>query len=330
MRAQVNVLQIERPAAGQIPLPKQSADGDESKRLGGDTPEVVTPPEKPTDDKKPSADRGPTATAPGTPAPHGQMPPESLKEDEALETADTIEINMSEDVAALFEGEELSEAFKAKATTLFEAAVRTRLKEYEAKLEEIYEAALQDTIAETQQALSEQVEKYLDYVTEEWSQTNAVAIEHQLRTELTESFMNDLRDVYIKHNINVPQDKIEAFEEVATKVNELEDQVNEEISKNLELHEENQLLKKQVKIAAICEGLTLDQKAKIETLAESVKFSDKFDDEIKTLRESYFPTRTKSGEKGIEKDNMINENVDVSDSVVAEISARVAQIINKK
>jgi hypothetical protein len=234
-----------------------------------------------------------------------QLAEESLSEEEAVEAGDVqeeeeieeeiepITVDMSEHLDALFNGETLSEEFKAKAKTIFETAVITKIQEEMAKLEEVFAQALEEETEKVKTELAEGTEDYINYVVEQWVSDNEVAIEAGLRTELTEDFISGLRTLFAEHYIDIPEDKVSVVEELTTKTADLEDKLNEEIEKNVELNKlVNEFAKAEI-VAEITEGLTDTQVEKIKELAEGVEFIgvDEFQTAIKTLKENYFPTK---------------------------------------
>ena len=205
-------------------------------------------------------------------------------------------IDMSDDVNALLEGENLSEEFKAKATTIFEAAVLSRVEavaaEVESQLTEEFTVAV-ETIKEE---LAAKVDDYLNYMVEEWIKENQLAVESGLRAEIVEDFIGGLRDLFVEHYIDIPADKVDVVEELTSKVGELEASLNEQINKSIDLTKE---LNEQKKIEAIytaCEGLTQTQVEKMKSLAESVEFTtgEDFAQKLETLKESYFKSEVKA------------------------------------
>lgn len=227
------------------------------------------------------------------------------------------EVDMNEDVEALFAGEDLSEEFKQKAKTIFEAAVKAKMQSEIARLEEAYAATLEEEVANIQEELSNNVDDYLNYVVEQWVSENEVAIEAGLRTELTEEFIGGLRQLFAEHYIDIPEDKVSVVEELGNKVEELEAKLNEEIERNVEL---TKVLSESVKneiMHNMTEGLTATQAEKLKSLAEGVDFvdADSYTTKIQTLRENYFPSAVKSQteldkiEPGTEGQTMISEDV---------------------
>jgi hypothetical protein len=215
-----------------------------------------------------------------------------------------------EDMEAIFSGENLSEEFKTKASTIFEAAVLARVdnivEEVEQQLIEQFEVAV-DTLKEEMAA---KVDDYLNYMVEEWMQDNQVAIEQGLRAEITEDFISGLRNLFVEHYIDIPEEKVDVVEELTVKVEELEASLNEQIARGIELSKE---LNEQKKIEAIytaCEGLTQTQVEKLKSLAENVEFTteEEFVTKLDTLKESYFKTEVKVADK-----LALDEEVDIEE-----------------
>jgi len=202
------------------------------------------------------------------------------------------EVDMNEHVEALFAGEDLSEEFKQKAVTIFEAAVVAKMQSEIARLEEAYAATLEEEVDTIKEELSSNVDDYLNYVVEQWVSDNEVAIEAGLRTELTEDFISGLRQLFAENYIDIPEDKISVVEELGNKVEELESKLNEEIERNVELTKVLSESYKNEVMHAMTEGLTATQAEKLKQLSENVEFVDasSYAKKIQTLRESYFPT----------------------------------------
>jgi AcrR family transcriptional regulator len=225
------------------------------------------------------------------------------------------EVDMNEDVEALFAGEELSEEFKQKAITIFEAAVKAKMQSEIARLEEAYADTLEEEVQTIKEELSSNVDDYLNYVVEQWVSDNEVAIEAGLRTELTEDFISGLRQLFAENYIDIPEDKISVVEELGNKVEELESKLNEEIERNVELTKVLSESMKTEVMHSMTEGLTATQAEKLKQLAENVDFvdADSYATKIQTLRESYFPSSVKAQseldkiESGTEGQTMIAE-----------------------
>lgn len=208
------------------------------------------------------------------------------------------QIDMSEHVDALLAGEELSEEFKDKATTIFEAAVKAKLEEEVALLEQAYAETLEERVAEIQEQLSSDVDDYLNYVVEQWIEENEVAVESALRSELTEDFISGLRSLFAEHYIDIPEEEVSVVEELSQTVEELESKLNEEIERNVALTSALNESHKFEIVASVCEGLTTTQAEKLKGLVENVEYTsdEEFINKVSTLRENYFPTSVKSDE----------------------------------
>lgn len=196
---------------------------------------------------------------------------------------------MQEDIAALFGNEELSEEFKKKAATVYEAAVIARAVAVVEAMEAEILAAAEETINEVKQELEEQVDSYLNYMVEEWVNENEVAIEESLKQEVVENFMLGLKDLFIEHNIEVPEDKVDVVEAMEAEIAELEAKLNDAINENIELAEVVAESVKASLINSVCEGLTATQAEKVKTLAEGVEFTTEgeYAEKVRIIRESY-------------------------------------------
>ena len=212
---------------------------------------------------------------------------------------------MKEDVDALFNGESLSEDFRVKATLIFESAVTSRV---ESILEGVLadnDELLSEAVSEIKTQMSEQVDAYLNYVVEEWMTENAIAIESGLRAELTEDFINGLKNLFVEHYVEIPDEKLDVAEELAARVVELEEAAEAAAAETAALSEELNAVKKDEAIRKVCEGLTEVQIGKMKSLAESVEFTTEgdFDHKLAVIRENYFPSKVqvKSEVKAIQE-----------------------------
>jgi len=221
---------------------------------------------------------------------------EETVSEEVAEVMETYEVDMSEHVNALLEGENLSEEFHAKATTIFEAAVKAKLEEEVALLEQAYAETLEERVNEIMEELASNVDDYLNYVVEQWIEENEVAVESALRSELTEDFISGLRALFAEHYIDVPEDSVNVVEELSSTVEELEAKLNEEIQRNVQLTGVIAEARKAELIGSVCEGLTDVQAEKLSSLLENVAYTsdEEFIDKIETLRENYFPVAVKT------------------------------------
>ena len=240
-----------------------------------------------------------------------------------------------EDIDALMQGENLSEEFKLKATTIFEAAVLTRVEtiveDIQVELTEQFEIAVE----QVKKDLSEQLNDYLNYMSEQWMQENELAVVSGLKSEIAEEFMNGLRNLYVEHNIDIPEEKVDLVDELISKVEELENSLNEQINYSVEL---TKVLNEQIKLEAIytaCEGLTQTQVEKLKTLAENVEFNteEEFVEKLEVLKESYFKTDVKYADK-----NALDDEVQFEDEVkpsrtgdvlIEQYAKTISQTINK-
>ena len=207
------------------------------------------------------------------------------------EDIEVEEYDMEDDVNALLGGEELSEEFKAKAKTIFEAAINAKVAEIRATIEEEHEARIAEEIAEEKEALQERVDSYLEYVSDEWMEENQLAIEHGLKTELTESFLSGMKSLFETNYVTIPDDKYDVLESMVEKLDDMETKLKEQIEKNINL---NNRLSESVAdgiLDTVSDGLASTQKEKLASLAESVEFEGEteYREKLETLKESYFP-----------------------------------------
>lgn len=211
---------------------------------------------------------------------------------------------LKEHVDALLEGENLSEDFRTKATTIFETALTERLNEEVGILEEAYKKALSEEIETIKEDLNQRVDDYLNYVIEQWVVENQVALDSGLRNELTEEFIGGLRKLFLESYIDVPEDKVDVVESLGKEVAELKTKLNEEIERNVELKKTISEATRGEIVTSVCEGLTTTQAAKLKGLAENVEFVDaeSFTTKVKTLKESYFPANAPKAEKALDNE----------------------------
>ena len=214
------------------------------------------------------------------------------EEDEATyaEAPQLTEIDIEEDVNALLGGEELSEEFREKAKIIFEAALKSKVAEVTESLEQKYAAKLDEQVAEAKEELAERVDSYLEYVSDEWFQENALVIEHALKTEMTESFLQGMRGLFEEHYVSIPEEKYDVLESMVDKLDEMETKLNEQIEKNISL---NKRLAESVAdgiLDQVSEGLAVTQKEKLASLSKSVEFEseESYREKLETLKESYF------------------------------------------
>ena len=237
---------------------------------------------------------------------NGKKPPTKVKEDEVKE-----EYDIEEDVNALLAGEDLSEEFQEKARTIFEAAIRSKVAEIKEELQSSYEETLIEEIETIKSDLVERVDAYLEYVSDEWVQENALAVEHGLKTEMTESFLSGMKQLFEDHYVTIPEDKYDVIESMVDNLDEMEEKLNEQIQKNVALNRRLAESVADVIFADISEGLALSQKDKLASLAENVEFDGEqnYREKLVTLRESYFPSRSSSAQ--IDDSETLSESTDI-------------------
>ena len=238
------------------------------------------------------------------------------------EALDIESIDVTDDVNALVEGEDLSEEFTSKAKTVFEAAVKSKLR---SEIERIEMEKTQDFAEETEKfksELTEKVDSYLDYVVKEWMQENELAIDRGLKGEIAEDFITGLKALFEEHYIDVPDEKYDILEGQAQKIEELEGKLNETIEKMTTMNKEKSTLVREQVIAKVSTDLAETEKEKFEGLVEDVEFTDEetFTEKLNTLKESYFPktVSTQTIEEEVDTDN---KEVDVSGAMAAYMSA---------
>jgi len=220
---------------------------------------------------------------------------EETKEEEEVvaEAEETVEINVEDDINALIAGEELSEDFQEKAKTIFEAAINSKVSEIQEDLEKEYAKVLQEEIDSTKIKLTERVDSYLEYVAGEWLEENSLAVEQGLKAEMSESFLTGMKSLFEEHYVSIPEDKYDVLENMVNKLDDMEEKLNEQIDKNVNLTKRLSESKSDGILGEVSEGLAVTQKDKLASLAESVEFESEIDyrEKLVTLRNSYFPTR---------------------------------------
>ncbi len=286
-------------------MPPQKLEG-EVVDVGGPTPQNY----KPDDDsaKIHTTKAAKSATAPTT-KPSDASPDTQLKmskktmgeetEDEGEVIDEDQTLDLSEDINALFADDStISEEFKEKVSTIFEARVYDRVAQIQEQMETEYASMLEEAVETIKEDLTTKVDDYLNYIVEQWLEENEIAIESGLRAELTEEFIAGLRNLFAEHYIDVPVEKVDLVDELANKVEQLESKLDEEIQRNVDY---KKALVESVKVEVtreVCSGLTETQFEKIKALAESVEFSteEEFKEKIETIRENYFPSGAKKAD----------------------------------
>jgi hypothetical protein len=304
MEAAAEILAGSKKSAGG--MPSQKLPGAEAQDLGGPTPENG----KPDDDShKIHAGKGATQMAAPTTKPsaasakmeevEGEVIDEMSHDDKSMKMKMKMKEKMKEDIDALFSDDDtISEEFKGKVTTIFEARVNDRVFQIEEETEARYAGMLEEAIDTIKADLTEKVDDYLSYVVEQWMAENQIAVESGLRAELTEDFIGGLKNLFTEHYIDVPSDKVDLVEELASKVEELESKLNEEIESGIQLKKSLVESQKTEIAHEVCEGLTATQAEKVKSLAESVDYSteEEYKDKLETIRENYFPSHAKKAD----------------------------------
>jgi hypothetical protein len=256
--------------------------------------------------KKLSVDNVPSATAPG------QMQAATMGA-------------MKEDVAEMFAGDDLSEEFKEKASTIFEAAVTARMNLETIRLEEEFAAQLDEAILDIQEEMTEKVDQYLDYVVEQWIEENKLAIEASIRTSVTENFMDGLHKLFAESYINVPDEKLDVLGELQAQVEELEDKLDESVNKQLELQAILDEATMEATFDEVSEGLAATHVEKLRTLAEGLDFSDaeSYAKKLNIIKNKYFSEK-KEVSTGViteEAENGVDQPVEVPAHMAHYVSA---------
>ena len=220
-----------------------------------------------------------------------------LSEDELDELKKEYQIDVKSDVEALIQGEELSEEFKEKAATIFEAAVFAKVNEEVNSrvetLEEQYKTQLEESILETRTEMVQKVDDYMNYVVKEWMQENELAIEKGIRSEIVEDFMVGLKNLFVEHYIDIPDEKVDLVDDLFAKVEDLEESLNKEMEKNVDMQSELKEYKKFEAVASISEDLTDVQVEKMQKLAETVDYESEeaYAEKLQVIKENYFPAK---------------------------------------
>ena len=216
---------------------------------------------------------------------------EDVDEDEEEDEDEMDEsVDMSDDIDALVADEDLTEEFKNKAKTIFEAAVSSKVKSSIDEIEAKYEESTKEAIEEIKEDLTKKVDEYLGYVAESWVSENELAIERGLKSELTEGFINGLKNLFEEHYVEVPEEKFDVIEELASRNDKLDSDLSEEVANNITLSQEIEELKREKIIREASEGLADSEVEKLKTLAEDVDYEDEenFVEKVSTIKESYF------------------------------------------
>ena len=236
---------------------------------------------------------------------------EVVSEEEVTEEEVVAEYNVEEDVNALLAGEELSEEFQAKARTIFEAAINSKVAQIREQLEAQFAEKFAEEVASAKESLAERVDSYLEYVSDEWMSENLLAVDSGLKTDMTESFLAGMKGLFEEHYVTIPEDKYDVLESMVEKLDDMETKLNEQIEKNISL---NSRLSESVAdgvLDQVSEGLAQTQKEKLASLSESVEFESEaqYREKLETLKESYFNQKTVSTQS---KTETLSEGVDAT------------------
>ena len=239
--------------------------------------------------------------------------------------------DMQQDISALLSGENLSEEFVSRASTIFEAAVISRTESILEDIQEELVEQFEEAVEEVKEELASKVDDYMNYMAEEWMKENALAVEKGLRAEIVEDFIKGLHDLFVEHYIDIPEEKVDVVEELTGRVEELEESLNEQIASAIAMKKELNEHKKLEAIHAVCEGLTQTQVEKMKSLAESIEFTteEEFADKVVAIRESYFESNVKPADSSALNEEIVVEE-DKKQSVSADpMIAQYAQTISK-
>ena len=242
--------------------------------------------------------------------------------------SEEVEIDLSDDVKALVSSDaDLSEEFKEKAATIFETAVKTRIKEQTKIIEAQFEEKLASETETVKEAMVEKVDSYLNYVVEEWMKENELAVERGIRTEIAEDFITGLKGLFKEHYIDVPEEKYNVLDDLTGQVKDLESKLNEQIEKNVNLSKDVSESKRESLVVSVSEDLADTEKEKFSSMAENVEYdsAEKFQEKLETIKESYFPkTKIEEATSNDEVDSVAaNLSVDTgtSDAMAAYTAA---------
>ena len=252
-----------------------------------------------------------------------------VKESNKVES-DLVEMEIEDDLEKISEALELSEENADKARNIFKAAVTSKVSEIKEQLESEYSNNLKTSIENVKGDLAEAVDKYLSYCAEEWTKENELAIERGLRSEMTDNFIDGLKTLFVEHYVEVPEDKYDVIDELANRLDEMEEKLDGEVHKNMEIVEENESLKRQNVVREACLDLSESQKEKMISLSEGVDYKDTedFSDKVSELKEAYFPS-----DEVIAEDTIVEEGTgefsDESETVLDPSMNRYSNAISK-
>jgi hypothetical protein len=227
-------------------------------------------------------------------------------------------VAMKEHIDAMFNGEDLSEEFREKASTIFEAAIQARVSEVTEELENQYAEQLEEAVQEVAEEMSSKLDDYLNYCVEQWMKENEVAVTHTLKAEITEDFMDGLKQLFAENYIEIPEDKLDVLEQLTLTVQELEDKLNAQMNENIELSKSVSQYTQQDIFNDVAEGLVLTQVEKLRQLAEGIDYDDSanYRKKLLVVKENYFPSKQPAQHSLTEEDYAIGNNDEEGDSPV--------------
>ena len=239
---------------------------------------------------------------------------EVVAEEETVE--ETVEIDVEDDVNALLGGEELSEEFRAKAKTIFEAAINSKVAVIREEIVREHEEKLSEEVEEIKVELQERVDSYLEYVADEWFVENQLAVENGLKADMTESFLEGMKGLFEEHYVQIPEEKYDVLKSMVEKLDDMETKLNEQIEKNIALNKGLAEATADGILESVSDGLAATQKEKLASLAESVEFDSEteYREKLETLKESYFPHK---GASSTSKTETLSEGVDSSSETIS-------------
>lgn len=252
------------------------------------------------------------------------------EDEEAAEASHLPIKGVKEDIDALMNGEELSEEFRTKATTIFEAAVMNRVKAEVTRIEEEYATKLDEEVAKIAEGLVEKVDGYLDYVVEQWMAQNEIALEHGMKSEILEGFVAGLKGLFEEHYIEIPEEKFDVLGSMESKVEELEAKLNEQVAANVELNKTIGELKRNEIVEGACEGLTDTEVEKLKGLAEELSYedADTFKSKVQTIRENYFTTKQQAEVTSVVTDEPVETLTE--EKKIDPVMAKYLSALNRK
>jgi hypothetical protein len=238
-----------------------------------------------------------------------------------------ISVNVSEDVEALVNGEDLSEEFKTKAATIFEAAVVTRIKQEVAKIEEEFELQLEEQVEVIKEGLIEKVDGYLNYIVEQWMEQNELALESGIKSEIVENFITGMKGLFEQHDIDIPEEKYDVLGDMEETISSLEEKLNESVEVAVSLNQELNSIRREIVVAESAKGLADTDVEKFEALAEELTFedADSFSTKLQTIRENYFGKKATSGVRSVVTDEPVQIN---EEKVYTPLISAVMQQLN--